>query len=271
MTLYTLTSYKDVLRHTTTKPKTFQAMAAHCRVQKTYLSKVLNREGHLNEDQIYLALDYLGLAPDECEFTLLLHSLERSQLVPRRKQIEARVNALRALRLKTEAHLDVNRASASAGVEDLTEYYLEPYFQIIHMLLTLRRFQQNPMAVGEALGLPAAVVTKFLRGLERMRLIALTRTQPLQGRVLRDKLHLPQDSSLHSAYSARLRLKAIERMSALKADEGYSFSVLFSTDARVRQKIHSSFMEWLKDVQKMVQNGREEDVYQINFDLLNWT
>ena len=44
----------------------FQAMSIACRLQKTYLSKVLNHHGNLDEDQVYLACQFLGFEEDEC-------------------------------------------------------------------------------------------------------------------------------------------------------------------------------------------------------------
>jgi hypothetical protein len=246
-------------------------MAEHCRIQKTYLSKVLNRDGHLSEDQTYLATEYLGLSAEEQAFTLLLHRIERSQLPARREQLSAEIDAIRRIKLKTESNIRVDTPPSIPS--DLTEYYLDPLFQVIHMMLTLRKYQQAPGEIGVSLGLKSEALHKYLRGLQRMGLAKLTevRGQMQRAQILRDNLHLPQTSALHGAYSARMRLKAIERMGQLSPDESYSFSAIFSTNPRVRQKIHASFIEWLKTVQKSVQASREEEVYQINFDLLNWS
>lgn len=279
MELYSHNTYKEVLKASIEAKRdvaasarlTFQGMAEHCRIQKTYLSKVLNRDGHLSEDQLYLATGYLGLDADEKDFTLLLHSFERSEVPARKKELQVRIDAIRTAKLKTEANLKVE---APRIMElDLTEYYLDPLFQVIHMCLTLRRFQQEPEAIAAGLGLKPASLANYLRGLERMKIAELTllRGRIVRAQVLRDNLHLPDDSILHSAYAGRMRLKGLERMDQLTSDEAYRFSVIFSTNARVRQKIHSSFIEWLKSTQKAVQGSREEDVYQMNFDLFNWT
>ena len=276
MSLYALTSYKDAIKDTVGMKRSaglsFQALAEHCRVQKTYLSKVLNREGHLSEDQLYLALAFLGFNAEEQEFILLLHSLERSQLPVRRRELESKVDAIRVIKLKTESNLKLE--STKTQSHDLTEYYLDPVFQVVHMCLTLKRFQSEPLTIAPVIGLKAKLLIKYLRGLEKMNLVKLTEAGGgtiARAQILQDNLHLPEDSVLHPAYAARMRLKGMEKMDQLTNDEAYRFSVIFSTNPRVRQKIHASFLEWLKSVQKSVQGSREEDVYQINFDLFNWT
>lgn len=269
MRVFEASSYKQVLRHETRKPKTFSAMAEHCQVQKTYLSKVLNQDAHLNDDQMYLACDYLELSGDERHFALLLHAWERAQVRARRHGLEQQIEGMRAQKLKTEANLSVKSELAA----DLTEYYLDPLFQISHMLLTLQRFRNDSLSIGRPLGLPERSVRKCLKGLERMGLIRLKEGKDLvlRAEVLRDNLHLGDSSPLHSAYSARMRLKAIERLDQLDKTDGYSFSVVFSTNPKVRNKIHASFVAWLKTVQTLVQDSAEEEVYQMNFDLLKWS
>lgn len=270
MRTFQATSYKEILRQGVVRPKTFSAMAEHCRVQKTYLSKVINRDAHLNEDQLFLALDYIGLAEEERQFALILHSVERSQLASRRALLERQIALIRAKKLKTESYLDV---STQDPQQALTAYYLDPLYQVVHMLLTIKRFQQHPARVGEAIGLKPTVVRKYLLGLKQMGLIGLSENKGsiVSAKVLKDNLHLRQDSTLHPAYSARMRLKAIERMDQLEKSEAYSFSAVFSTSPKVREQIHASFVEWLQSVQKAVQKGSEDEVYQINFDLLKWS
>lgn len=280
---YTCESYKEVLKNAVLHggPKddgsrlTFQAMAEHCRVQKTYLSKVLNHDGHLSEDQLYLALDYLEFDDEAREFTLLLMAWEKSIVPARKASLERQIKSLRGMKLKTESNLSVETSHTQAA--DLTPYYLDPLMQIIHMYLTIRRFALNPDKIADSLRISLPALNRRLKNLESMGIIRLHFSSERRGRierveVLRDNLHLPQDSVLHASYATRLRLKAMERMeNAEHPDDAFRFSVIFSASPKTRERIHASFLDWLKGIQKIVQSDREEEVYQINFDLLNWT
>lgn len=279
MTPYRCSNYKDVLKESIAlgrgrsngRRPTFQAMAEHCRVQKTYLSKVLNHDVHLSEDQLFLALDFLSFDDDAREFTHLLMAWEKSQIPSRRDQLEKKLKKIRSEKLKTESNLDVNSTLIQAT--DLTAYFLDPMMQVVHMYLTIKKFSMDPNKIAELLHLRPQSLHKYFRSLESMGLI---RTHASRGKIdrieiIRKNLHLPQESILQSSYASRMRLKAIERMDVLDSDEAYRFSVIFSADTKTRERIHASFMEWLKGAQKQVQASREEEVYQMNFDLLNWT
>ncbi len=210
MNLYQQTSYKDIIKglvHEHTR-YTFQAMAEHCRIQKTYLSKVLNHKGHLSEDQLFMALDYLHLPADDREYVELLYGVERSQLPVRRQMFETRLALLRAQKLRTETNLEISVTQITH--ENLTESFLDPLYIVIHMCLTIRRLQNDPDTIGKRLGLRPEVLRMYLLGLARMKLVRLTETSGRITRlqVLQDSLHLPEDSVLQAAYSMRMRLNA---------------------------------------------------------------
>src|SRR6186997_1459996 len=108
MDLYSSDDYKEILKarmeflRERDPSFTFQEMAKSCRVQKPYLSRVLNRDGHLNADQLFLAADYLGLNAEEKTYLFLVFDHQRSDLGQRREQIEAKLRKFRA-RAKTTA------------------------------------------------------------------------------------------------------------------------------------------------------------------------
>jgi transcriptional regulator with XRE-family HTH domain len=276
---YSCRCYKDVLKSVLELKKnerpdkrlSFQAMAIHCGIQKTYLSKVLNHDGHLSADQLFAALEYLGLEQDEIEFCILLMAREKSQSKKRREIISERLQQIRTANVKTDAHITVHSNDTSAT--DLLEYYLDPFYQIIHMCLTIRRFQLDPGRMTEVFRFSRNSLRKYMRGLQQMRIISYQESKGGYAKVevLRDDLHLPQDSIMHDVYAARMRLKSLEQAERSEKSEAYRFSVIFSTDQQTRDAIHSSFLKWLKSVQMHVKQGVEEDVFQMNFDLLRWT
>lgn len=85
------------------KDLTITAMADYCGVQRTYLSKMMNRSGNLSEDQIFLASKYLGLTYEESDFLLLLRSIAATGLEDRREHLRGILEATREEHLKRHA------------------------------------------------------------------------------------------------------------------------------------------------------------------------
>lgn len=279
MISFSAESYKTLLRATLearreefpSRRYSFQAMAEACRIQKTYLSKVLNREGHLSEDQLYLALDYLGLDDEERDFALLLMAWEKAHVVKRKNELHRRLAEIRRRKMRTEESIQVQATTTKPEV--LTAYYLDPMFQVIHMAMTVKRWARQPLGLGEVLGLKETVIRSYLHGLAEMGILRYREVRgiPAEVEVLRDNLHLPQESTLHPAYATQMRLQAIQKLTRSRGEKETRFSVVFSSDPKARENIQRGFLTWLKSVQKQVQEGTETDVYQLNFDLFSWT
>ncbi len=272
MHVYESADYKKILIQSLSDKKThvsrqftFQNMAAHCGVQKTYLSKVLNRQGHLTEDQLYLACDFLGFSEEEKRYMLLLYSWEKSQLPKRKENLKQSIQTLQNQNKKTEKRISVTSFESAEHKE--RDYHLDPYFILIHMFLTIRRFALDVRLVSQELSISETQLNHYLTKLEQMEIIRFH-----QGKyeVLKDNLHLPENSPIFTAFRTLMRLKALDQMNRVNSLDTYSFSVVFSSTPQIRQRIQSLILDMIKETQLLVSKGREEEVYQMNIDLLNW-
>ncbi|OQW50509.1 MAG: hypothetical protein A4S09_01575 [Proteobacteria bacterium SG_bin7] len=271
--IYKTDDYRKALRSTVYHHKenlgikrSFQKMAEHCRVQKTYLSKVLNQGGNLTRDQLYLACDYLNLKDNETEFLMTLHELDDAIVLPRQKKLRERIEKMRSQYLKTEAHIDA--PASTVKTVDLQTYYLDPLLQLIHIMLTISKYSKDPKLISKSLAITEPIISDKLRILERLRVIEVVE----EGiKVLNTELHLSADSEIFSAYRKLMRLTAINRLDQLDSKKAYSFSVIFSSSPVVREEIQEHFLKFLNKVKKLVSGGDEREVYQMNFDLFDWT
>ena len=102
------------------------------------------------------------------------------------------------------------------------------------MSLTLKRFAQNPLKLASNLSINEKSLLKYFYSLESFGLIKVegSKTKPTKITVLKDQLHLPQESYLQASYAARMRLKALEQMEKLPEGEAYRFSAVFSADSK---------------------------------------
>lgn len=246
---------------------TFQKMADACRVQKTYLSRVLGGNGTLNADQIFAACHYLKLAPQECEFLQLLGEQERSVFPERKKQIEISVSRIRKQALRSESALDasINESTRDANLH----YYLEPYAQVVHLFLTIAHYQRNPARIAEALRLEPKYVWSIVEKLAQGGFVVV---EDGRYRSVPVDLHLPADSTLYPSWRTLQRTLTLQKIQRTSTDNSdYHFTVLFSSDPDARNRIQTRFLEFLREMQEIVKQSDETQVYQANFDLFSWS
>ncbi len=274
MHIFSGTSYKTIIKQAVEDKKavvgaaafSFQGLAAACGVQKTYLSRVLNGAGHLNSDQLFLGLSYLGLSRDESGYVMLLHEWERSGVPARRKVLEEELRQARLANTKTEKHLETDVSLNDKT--DSTAYYLNVNAQLVHMFLTIPQYAEAPTTITEALGISDAAMTGILRLLSQLGIITYKGSRIV---VLRDSLHLPKDAPLTTPYRTMMRLKALERLQNDAPHEPYAYSLFFSADEDARAAIQGLFFEFLKKAEKIIRPATCERVYQMQFDLIDWS
>lgn len=274
MEIFAETSYKNILRHAVETKRavvgvdhfSYQGLAGACQVQKTYLSRVLNGEGQLSADQLFLGLNYLEFEPDERQYVLLLHQWERSEVPSRRKILEDELKQIRLAQTKTERHLQTS--SSLAEKKDATMYYLNVNAQLVHMFLTIPQYAEAPTSIAKAIGMTDDAMTKILRLLSQLGIISYKNHRIV---VEAEALHLPKDAPLATAYRIMMRLKAFERLQNNTANEPYGYSLFFSADEESRAAVQGLFFEFLKKAEKIIRPAKCKKVYQMQFDLIDWS
>lgn len=272
MNIFELADYKAILRTLIEKKSqegqrvNLTRLAAACRIQKTYLSKVLNHDGHLNSDQLHLACKYLGLKSQESKYIFLLHESERSDLIERKEALRREARKLQAKALSTENYISAEPVTHEES--DLLRYHLDPLLQLVHLFLTVPRFAKSHKLIGDELRLKKDQLDLYLEALVKMKLVI---REGNGWKVIRDSLHLSREADAYQPYRIMLRTMALEKLQRSRDDNDYSFSVFFSADESSRRLIQERFMEFLKTIQPIVKKAQAENVYQINFDLLGWS
>src|SRR4051794_8890731 len=111
MNIYSYKDYKLFLRDAADARKigdatfSYARLAGQAKIQRSYLSHVLNGEAHLNADQLYEAGQFLRLATDELDYLLLLLDAERCQSPERKRRLVERRQRIQAAKLSSEAAL----------------------------------------------------------------------------------------------------------------------------------------------------------------------
>lgn len=252
------------------KSITFQAMASHIRIQKPYLSKVMNGYADFNSDQMYMACAFLELSQEQSSYMLLLLEHERSIYPERREDLLKRISSIqdsyrdskRAV-LKDVKTRDVEEFDNSIHVE----YYLDPVILIVHMFLTIPRYRKDIDLIAANLSLSREQINEVLQKLVTMGIVEVKNDQI---NVLVNSLHLPRESKIVSAHQQMIKQYGLYRMSRLSVEKKKSFSVTFTSNEESRKKIEIEFNNFLQKVREIAMDGKKTHCYQLNFDLFPW-
>lgn len=273
MNVYKHLNYKDFLKLALLEKRkrvnasfTYSRMAAACRIQKTYLSRVLNSDtAHLSEDQLYQAGRYLGLTKEENKYLQLLRTYQKSDVATFKSELKIEIDKIREMNERSESHLNVETLEQST---DFSAYYLDPNVMLIHIFLAVDRFRSDLKSLATKLNLSDEYLAQILSSLEQMKLIKLTDNGYI---LLKEDTHLPADSQLYLPYRFMQRIKSLERIQRLNQEKTYNFSAVFSADEDTRKSIKNKFLELLEFAGKTANAAKNEEVYQMNFDLFDWS
>ena len=139
---------------------------------------------------------------------------------------------------------------------------------LVKSFLTIEKYINDLSLIRTALNISDEELTRALTGLEELGLIALTSKGYIPTK---KKTHLSAQSPLYQGYIMTNKLRSMERVKRLGPDKAYSFAVTFSTSPKVREKLHLKLLNLLKDLEQEVGEAPEEEVYQLNLELFDWS
>jgi uncharacterized protein (TIGR02147 family) len=246
-----------------TRKTSFQQLAASTGIQKTYLSKVLSGRAHLNSDQLYAMANELNLSESESDYLLLLLELDRSQNSARKEKLKRRISEIQSQNLQTDRTLtDLDVVQTTEFVQG---YSLDVEAQMIHMLLTIDSYAENPEKIAAVLKISMEQLREKLKTLERLGIV-----RQKQGhrayRVEKDGIHLPSVDTHFEIFRKISKLKSLENQNK----KNYSFSGFLTTNEQTSARIRDRMLKTLKEIQEMVKPSSSKGLYQISLELLDW-
>lgn len=272
MNIFPESSYQFILRKIVEERKlidgafNFQVMAEATRIPKSYISKVTTGKAHLNSDQLYLVCEFLGFSDLQTRFMMLLLEQERSTIKKRKEALKSDIQAIRDQALDSREHIKAKPDSLSDHA--LRDYYIDPLNQIVHICLSIARYQKDPPRLAADLDIQVADLRQII---ERLEHLGIVEQQDGKIRTLIKSIHLPRSSPAFKTWRNQLKLLCLERLNRRHRQDDYSFSVTFSATERVRDKIKSEFLDLLQRTEDLVQGSKLEETYQMSFDLFPWT
>lgn len=255
------------LKHVQGKKFSVHDMAETCSMQRTYLSKVLNKGAHLNDDQFFMAVEYLGFNDEEAEFLELSHAYQRSDLRRRKQALKKKLLEEQGRQLRTEKVIEADVIHPDSLT--FSEYYLDPQIQLVHMFFTIKAYRRDPMAVQQQLNLDPEKFQEIIDKLVAMKLISY-KNQRVEN--LKEQIFLSADSPIARPYHSLAKFSAAARISEIPESKSRKLSVVFSCTPKEYQEINQKLVELYKYMEEIVAPVEAPtQVYQLSYDLFPWT
>jgi len=273
MKIYDYTDYKKFIKDWVETQKnlgisiTFQDLAREMRIQKTYLSRVLNSDAHLNADQIFHLCESFNLSQQEERYAQLLLGYQRCQISERKTKLYAEIIKIQNFHLKTDHRLKKTAIMNSTQSEQEEDYFLNSWNQVVHIGLLIPRFRKKPEVLRESLGLSPKHFQEILSLLERIQVIESTKKEI---KVLRDSIHLPRKSKHFWSWYNQISTSSRERFRNKANEDDLNFSVTFTANKETATYLKQKFLEFLEEAQEKVLDSPSRELYQMNFDLGSW-
>ncbi|MCX6117883.1 MAG: hypothetical protein NT027_10090 [Proteobacteria bacterium] len=272
MSFYDYKDYRDALRSLVKERKVlnhdfgFHSLADAARIQRPYMSKVIHGKAELSADQLFLICDALKLDSDQRSFLELLLEYSRSSLSVRKKKILAKIELISDSKKTTDSNLKSKVVEGSQS-HDLSQYYLTPWTQLVHVALSIPRYAKDPNLLASILGISSLEMQNIISNLFSMNLLT---TVDGSYQTLECYLHLNRQSPLFNAWRNQVRLAGIVRQQSLSETASYSFTALFSADEETRRRLQSKLLLLLKEFEGDVRDAPAKQMFQFSFDLFPW-
>lgn len=272
MSVFSCSKYKDIIRLKSDERKrqfgqrfSLAKVADACGVQKSYLSKVLNSDTHLNPDQLAAVCEFLRCSDSETEYAFLLREYETATHPKRRKILSGKIKGALAQVTKTGAWLEGSSKISDPHLGWI--FYTDPTMQLVHLFLTIPAYQADLKKIAEALSISVARVMEIILDLESRGLVKLAGEHYAAQEF---NLHLEADSPIYRPYRLLQRVKGLEKIERAKADSSFVMTATFAASAETFGAIKMQILELIRKTQATVIAANAEHVYQMNIDLFRW-
>ncbi len=273
--IYRFTDYRVIieklisLAKSKSKDFTLTKLASVIGIQATYLSKVLKGKAEFNSDQMHLLCDFFELNKSESHYMNLLLEYNRTALKNRQKALKSEIEEIQKASLSTKKYLKARFVEGTVNDDEL-KYYLEPYSLVVHCYLMIDKYRHNPELILSSLQISDEQLGSILHNLVKIGVVKKS-ADNTSYEVLENHRQLSGDSPIVNSYQQLIRQISLLQSGKVSQDNKFIFSTTIAADERTKVAIKEEFMNFLKKIEPLIKEAPYEDVYQINFDLFNWS
>lgn len=225
------------------------AEALGCRL--AYLSQVLNTSANFSPEQAESLNKFFGHTSDESEYFHLLVSYERAGTFDLQQRLKNQIEKFREKRLVLKDRVDIKK---TLDIVDQATYYSAWYYAAIHILCTIKGFQ-NRENISQYLNLPVERVTEVLEFLIGVGLIHKEGGSYKAGV---SRIFLGNDSPMISKHHTNWRMRAIDSLDKnLKSD--LHFSTVVSIAREDAKRIKEQLVKDIEEARAVIRESKNED------------
>lgn len=239
----------------------FSKLAQQTRIQRTFMSQVMNLKHHFSNDQLYAVCRALRLESETRQYIMLLSEWERCKLEARKKDLEGRLSYL-------EGHL-LQRApsdrTGSGHTDALDDYFCDPLGEVVLKFLSMEKFRKNPELIKERLGANSQRWQSILDALEGSGFISID-DQGIQ--VLRSPAYPKEQSAAEKIRNIQGRLKVANQKLKQRNIDEFIYNWWFVSNPQSKKQLKIEYLRLIEDIYRRSLQTAHENVYQLTIDLL---
>lgn len=239
----------------------FTKLASVCRIQRSYLSQVINLKNHFSNDQLYSLCEALDLPKSQRDYLMLLSEYERCKNTERKQYLQQKIQKLK----EAEAR---NASVMSEALRDaLDDYFCDPWAEIILNFFRIEHYARNPDEVRDVLGITRRrweVVMQTLRDCQFV-VDGPDRILTPNGFPVPEE-NSPADRIRH--IMARMRV-AQQKLKQRYIDD-FLYNLWYTTSRGSKKQLKINQLHLLKRIYEESRNTRQEKIYQLTLDVLSF-
>lgn len=274
MKIYQFTDYRLYLREWLRQKKkssagiTFYYLAENIQVQKSTFSKILNGKGSFSSDQVYLLSKQVCNTSEEQEYFSLLVELEQTSLHHRKKSLESKIQEIQKERYTTSNVLKLRDLNFESD-DFQNEYFNNPFTALVHVFLTIPKYQNNIKLISEDLNLDANEFQRVLELLVKLKLAVKVDSNSYKAQ--HEIIQIKDKGSRVRTNQLLIHSIALNRLATLNLNQRYGLCVSFSADVKTIESSRQILIQAVQKIADLTLHSKSENVYQLMIDFFPWS
>lgn len=239
----------------------FTKLANVCRIQRSYLSQVMNLKNHFSNDQLYAICEALDLPKSQRDYLLLLSEHERCKNQERKDYLQRKIGKLKEAEAK-------NVSGMSEALRDaLDDYFCDPWAEIILNFFRIEHYARHPEEVREVLGITRRrweVVMKTLRDSQFV----------VDGpdRILTPKgFPVPEENSpADRIRHIMARMRVAQQKLKQRYIDDFLYNLWYTTTRDSKKQLKIDQLHLLQRIYEESRKTKQEKIYQLTLDVLSF-
>jgi DNA-binding transcriptional regulator YiaG len=134
------------------------------------------------------------------------------------------------------------------------------------MFLLIPKYRTSPMEICKTLNISELKLEEILSTLENCHVIE---NQSGKIKILRQSMHLSQQSFMSKTNATMFRLMAIEHQQKSASNRDYFFTATVAADRETQNTIKRKWLKLLNEISQLVDEAPSKEIFHLNFDLFS--